>query len=56
MTMFNREQTKTIERLLDRGNSDFEIAQQICPSDDDPELFLEAVSAEHERHERMSVT
>ncbi|EAU45457.1 MULTISPECIES: hypothetical protein [Salipiger] len=52
MTFFNREQANAVETLLKRGMSDFDIARSVCADNEDPELLLEAVSAQRERRER----
>ncbi|WP_353476758.1 hypothetical protein PVT71_29080 (plasmid) [Salipiger sp. H15] len=52
MALFSSEQGKTIECLLERGLSDFEIARRVCPEGEDPELLLEAVALRRERQER----
>jgi hypothetical protein len=54
MNLLNREQANKVELLLLRGMSDFDIATKVCGSDDDPELYLEAVSAERERMDRST--
>ncbi|WP_193989112.1 MULTISPECIES: hypothetical protein [Roseobacteraceae] len=54
MGIFSREQTTAIERLLQQGVSDFDIAQKVCPAGEDPELLLEAVSMHRDRHEKAT--
>ncbi|SDG86836.1 hypothetical protein [Alloyangia pacifica] len=54
MGIFNQAQTTAIEQLLAQGVSDFDIAQQVCPAGEDPELLLEAVSMHRERHDQAT--
>ncbi|WP_193789572.1 hypothetical protein [Salipiger sp. CCB-MM3] len=54
MGIFSKEQSSVIDQLLQRGMSDFDIAQRICPADEDPELLLEAVSIHRERHDQAA--
>ena len=44
----------TVDTLLKRGMSDFDIARSVCADNEDPELLLEAVSTQRERRERSS--
>ncbi|WP_193789567.1 hypothetical protein [Salipiger sp. CCB-MM3] len=55
MGIFSTEQSTAIEQLLQRGMSDFDIAQRVCPAGEDPELLLEAVSIHREKHDQAAI-
>lgn len=51
MGIFTREQAQKVEKLLECGLSDFDIARKVSGTGEDPEFFIDAVGTARERRQ-----
>ncbi|MBE9639222.1 hypothetical protein [Salipiger mangrovisoli] len=49
MGIFTREQSQVVEKLLECGLSDFDIARKVSARGEDPEILIDAVGTVRER-------